>query len=247
LRREELATLAGLSIDYLIRLEQGRDTNPSPSVIAALADALRLSDVEKRHLVMLALKMSAAPLGPPHRPLTSEFRPTLRTLLDRLHPTPAFVAGPLNDVLGWNDSWKTLVVPLGIFDEERPNLARYLFLNPAARRAVPDWDGAADGQASMLRAAYSRFGSDDRFVALLDDLRAVPAFVERWDAHTISTSRPRLARVVHPGAGDLRLSLECLAVEDIDLRLEAWLPYDEATEVAMRDLLAAPLRIVRHA
>jgi hypothetical protein len=156
------------------------------------------------------------------------------------------VAGRLSDVLAWNDSWRTLVTPLGIFDEERPNLARYIFLNPASRRVMSDWAGAADGQASMLRAAHPRWGSDEQFVALINELRVVPEFAKRWEAHTISSRRPRVARLVHPDAGELVLTLERLSTED-DQHLEAWLPYDEATDAAIRTLLATSLRIVRRA
>jgi transcriptional regulator with XRE-family HTH domain len=249
LRREELATLAGVSIDYLVRLEQGRDTNPSPAVVMALADALRLSVDEKRHFVMLALKTNGAAfeeLYPTSGALSNEVRPTLRTLLDRVNPTPAFVAGRLSDVLAWNESWRTLVTPLGILDEEHPNLARYVFLNPAARRVMSDWAGAADSQTSVLRAAHPRWASDQQFVALIDELRSVPEFAKRWEAHTISLRRPRLTRLVHPDAGQLVLTLESLTSED-DQHLETWLAYDETTEAAIRTLLATSLRIVRRA
>jgi transcriptional regulator with XRE-family HTH domain len=249
LRREELATLAGVSIDYLVRLEQGRDTNPSPAVIMAIADALRLSVGEKRHFAMLALKTSASPLEelcPSRGALTNEIRPALRTLLDRANPTPAFIAGPLSDVLAWNESWRTVVTPLGVLDEEHPNLARYVFLNPASRRVMSDWAGAADGQTAMLRAAHPRWGSDQHFVALIDELRAVPEFTKRWEAHTISFAQPRVARLVHPDVGRLVLTVERLTTED-DQHLETWLPYDETTETAIRTLLATSLRIVRRA
>jgi transcriptional regulator with XRE-family HTH domain len=249
LRREELATLAGVSIDYLVRLEQGRDTNPSAAVVMAFADALRLSVEEKRHFVMLALKTNGAAfeeLYPTSDTLSNEVRPTLRTLLDRVNPTPAFVAGRLSDVLAWNESWRTLVTPLGILDEEQPNLARYVFLNPAARRVMSDWAAAADSQTSVLRAAHPRWASDQQFVALIDELRTVPEFAKRWDTHTISLRRSRLTRLVHPDAGQLVLTLESLTSED-DQHLETWLAYDETTEAAIRTLLATSLRIVRRA
>jgi transcriptional regulator with XRE-family HTH domain len=249
LRREELATLAGVSIDYLVRLEQGRDTNPSPAVIMAIADALHLSDDEKRHFALLALKTNAAPFGelcPSQGAPSNEVRPTLRTLLDRVNPTPAFVAGRLSDVLAWNESWRTLVTPLGILDEEHPNLARYIFLNPASRRVMSDWAAAANGQTSVLRAAHPRWGSDPQFVALIDELRDAPEFAKRWEAHTISLRLPRVARLVHPDAGQLILTLESLTTED-DQHLQTWLPYDETTAAAIRTLLATSLRIVRRA
>jgi transcriptional regulator with XRE-family HTH domain len=249
LRREELATLAGVSIDYLVRLEQGRDTNPSAEVIVALCGALRLSDEEKRHFVTLALKTNAAAfaeLCPSHGALSDELRPTLRTLLDRVNPTPAFVAGRFSNVLAWNEAWGTLVRPLGILDEEQPNLARYVFMNPAARRVMSDWAGAADKQTSALRAAHPRWSSHPQFVALIDELRAVPEFAKRWETHTISLPRRRVVHLVHPDAGRLALTLESLTAED-DQHLETWLPYDETTEAALRTLLATSLRIVRRA
>ena len=100
-----MATLAGVSIDYLIRLEQGRDTRPSPSVIAALADALRLDDEQRRQLYTLAMVSQTSELCPSARPLARRVAPTVTALLERLDATPAFVVGPANDVLAWNDAW----------------------------------------------------------------------------------------------------------------------------------------------
>src|SRR4051812_2117806 len=113
LRREEVAALAGVSIDYLVRLEQGRDTRPSPSVIAALADALRLDDDQRRQLYTLAMVSQTSELCPAARPLPRVVAPTVLALLKGLGTTPAFVSGPANDVLAWNDAWEHLVRPLG--------------------------------------------------------------------------------------------------------------------------------------
>jgi transcriptional regulator with XRE-family HTH domain len=189
LRREEVATLAGVSIDYLIRLEQGRDTRPSASVIAALADALRLDDDQRRQFSTLALMSQRAELCPGARPLTRHVAPTVMALLERLGPTPAFVAGPANDVLAWNDAWRLLVGPLGMLDGAVPNLARHVFLHPLARAVYPDWVGAADEQVSRLRTATARWGDDNDFVALVEELRTVPAFVERWSTFPATEKR----------------------------------------------------------
>ncbi|MDQ1397198.1 MAG: hypothetical protein QOG64_2457, partial [Acidimicrobiaceae bacterium] len=180
LRREEVATLAGVSIDYLVRLEQGRDTNPSPSVIAALADALRLDDGQRRELYKLAMVSQAAELCPAARPLARAVAPTVTALLERLGPTPAFVTGPINDVLAWNRAWDLLVRPLGMLDGAVPNLARHVFLHPDARTVYPDWLAAADEQVSRLRTATAHWGEDADVAALMDELRAAPEFVERW-------------------------------------------------------------------
>jgi transcriptional regulator with XRE-family HTH domain len=235
LRREEVATLAGLSIDYLIRLEQGRDTRPSASVIAALADALRLDEDERRQFSTLAMMSQSAQLCPAARPLARAVAPTVKALLAGLNPTAAFVVGPINDVLGWNDAWERLVRPLGMLDDATPNLARYVFLHPSARTVYPDWMAAADEQLSRLRAATARWGDDENLTALMDKLRTAPGFIERWSNFTTAEKRRGTTRIVHPTFGQLRLNYEVLLLpDDVDpQRLITWLPADEATATAL--------------
>ena len=117
LRREEVATLAGVSVDYLVRLEQGRDEHPSAEVLVALADAMRMSEDERRHLFHLGAISMAAAMCPAAVPLVRDVAPTVVTLLERLHPTPAFVLGPVGDVLAWNDAWAGVVGALGVLDD----------------------------------------------------------------------------------------------------------------------------------
>ena len=233
LRREEVATLAGVSIDYLVRLEQGRDTRPSASVIAALADALRLDADERRQLYTLAMVSQSGELCPAARPLAREVAPTVTTLLERLGTTPAFVAGPANDVLGWNQSWEQLVRPLGKLEGSPPNLARYVFLHPSAPTVYPDWTAVADEQVSRLHAASGRWGDDESFAELMDDLRTSPEFLERWSNFGTTERRRGAVRLVHPEVGRLRLNYEVLLLpDDIDeQRLITWLPADDATAV----------------
>jgi transcriptional regulator with XRE-family HTH domain len=251
LRREEVATLAGVSIDYLVRLEQGRDTRPSPSVIAALADALRLDDEQRRHFSTLAMVSQSSELCPAARPLARTVAPTVMALLQALSPTPAFVAGPSNDVLGWNGSWEELVRPLGMFDGAvPPNLARHVFLHPDARTVYPNWLAAADEQVSRLRAASSRWADDEGFGALLDELRAAPEFVERWAIFPTTDKRRGTTQIVHPDLGRLRLNYEILLLPDDvdDQRLITWLPGDDATAHGLGDMAAptspAQLRVI---
>jgi transcriptional regulator with XRE-family HTH domain len=235
LRREEVATLAGVSIDYLVRLEQGRDTKPSLSVIAALADALRLDNEQRRQFALLALVTQRAPLCPAARPLARAVAPTVAALLERLGPTPAFVAGPINDVLAWNRSWEQLVRPLGMLDGAVPNLARHVFLHRSAPAIYPDWIAAADEQVSRLRAATDRAGADETFATLMDELRAVPAFVERWSIVPTTERRRGTKRIEHPHLGALRLNYEELLLPDdvAGQRLVTWLPADDATTNAL--------------
>jgi hypothetical protein len=168
-------------------------------------------------------------------------------LLEGLDPTPAFVVGPINDVVAWNHAWATLAAPLGMLEAEPPNLARYVFRHPAAQRVLHDWGLVADEQTARLRTAQTHWGSDDRFVALIDELHANPEFSRRWDTHDVAAPPRGVRRIEHPDAGALRITCEALAIEDADQRLLSWLPHDEHTADAIRTLLAAPLHVVRHA
>ena len=231
LRREEVATLAGVSIDYLVRLEQGRDTRPSASVIAALADALRLDDEQRRQFSTLAMISQSAELCPTARPIARSVAPTVAALLERLDTTPAFVASPANDLLAWNTAWERLVRPLGMLDGPSPNLARHVFLNPGARTIYSDWRAAADQQVSRLRAASDRWGDDEDFAALMDELRDAPGFAERWAGFAATERRRGAMRIAHSDLGRLRFDYEVLLLpDDVDeQRLVTWLPADDAT------------------
>jgi transcriptional regulator with XRE-family HTH domain len=235
LRREEVATLAGVSIDYLVRLEQGRDTKPSPSVIASLADALRLDDGQRRELYLLAMVSQTAELCPSARPLARSVAPTVTALLKGLGTTPAFVTGPANDVLAWNDAWEQLVRPLGMLDGAPPNLARHVFLHPRARTVYPDWAAVADEQVSRLRAATNRWGEDEIFAALIDELKSAPDFTDRWSIFATTDKRRGTTRIVHPDMGRLSLNYEVLLLPDDidDQRLITWLPADDSTASAL--------------
>ena len=237
LRREEVATLAGVSIDYLVRIEQGRDTNPSASVLTALASALQLDEEERLHLFRLAAHVGPnSEMCPAVPPLVDDVAPTVHLLLDRLDPTPAFVVDPLNDVVASNQAWRTLVAPLGLADHA--NLAHHVFLHPDARTTYPDWDLAADSQVSTLHAASMRWGDHPRYTALVEQLAGLPAFTERLARHPVAEKRRGPKRLVHPGVGELHLSYEALGLADHEHRLIAWLPADEATAAALDQALA---------
>jgi transcriptional regulator with XRE-family HTH domain len=169
LRRAELATLAGVSVDYLTRLEQGRDRNPSAEILGALADALRLSRSERIHLRMLAKTGDGAScrglaVDPPNRTV----RPTVQALLDRLEPAPAYVADRLGDVLACTTGYQQLAGPLGLLDGDRPNLVRFVFTDPRARTAYPDWERVADERVAALPVVARH--SDPYLAELVDEL-----------------------------------------------------------------------------
>ncbi|WP_406279009.1 helix-turn-helix domain-containing protein [Embleya sp. NBC_00896] len=237
LRRSELATLAGVSVEYLARLEQGRDRRPSGQVLAALADALRLSADERVHVRHLA-KTAAGDMFPctAGAPPARSVRPTVRALLDRLEPAPALLVNRLGDVLACTNGYERLAGPLGILDHDEPNLPRYVFTDPRARAAYPDWERIADEHAAVLRMASSF--SDPYVLDFLDGL-AVSAgtpFTTRLAAPSAPPRRVGVERLVHPEAGELRLEREILDLADADQSLLVYLPVDEATSAALDHL-----------
>jgi len=234
LRRAELATLAGVSVDYLIRIEQGRDTHPSPQVLAALADVLRLSDDDLDHLRKLSVLSNGTELCPTGEAPARVVQPTVHALLDHLEPAPAFVINHLSDLLAWTDGYDRLVRPLGVLDGEQPNLVSFTFADPRARTAYPDWSDVADEQVANLRAEVREPGGD---VGLFAELLAGTAgadFTDRWEAATVARKRTGVKALTHPEVGRLRLAFETLDLPDADRqRLVVYLPADTATSAAL--------------
>lgn len=249
LRREEVAVLAGVSVEYLTRLEQGRDVKPSADVIDALATALRLTDDERTYLTTIAMAGTARALCPTLTTMNPQVAPNVRTILERLDPTPAFVSSPATDVLAGNAAWRALVEPLGMLTGDPPNLALYVFASPRAPEVLSEWTRVADEYVSQLRSASLRWGQDPTFESLLERLGTVPEFARRWSSHRVSEHHRGMTLLRHPDVGELRLRFEALQLpDDADQRLTTWLPADEQTEAALRRVTSAgPLRIVRPA
>lgn len=234
LRRAELATLAGVSVDYLIRLEQGRDTHPSPQVLAALASALRLDEPALDRLRQLAVVSQGTELCPGIHPAAREVRPTVRALLERMEPAPALVVNHLTDVLAWTAGYDRLARPLGLLDGEPPNLLRHAFGDDRARAAYPDWDDVADDLVADLQAEVRAPDDEARALAATLADEVGPAFAERWDHPTLTARRTGVRAVDHPEVGVLRLAYEVLSLPDPDRqRLVAYLPADEATATGL--------------
>src|SRR5262249_3150818 len=147
----ELAARARISVEYLTRIEQGRDRNPSEPVIRAIADALRLDPVERNHLRYVA-KISGGTCGGQSRPAPPDrgVRPAVRQLLELLEPGIAFVTNRLGDVLAHTDGFAMVMRDTGLLDAGEPNLTRYLFTDPRARNTFTDWDQVADEQVFNL-------------------------------------------------------------------------------------------------
>lgn len=236
LRRSELATIAGISVDYLIRLEQGRDTHPSPSVISALADALRLRDEDRLHLKHLGAISSAAELCPGRLPAARTVRPAVAAVLAALEPAPALVLNHVADVLAWTDTYAALAQPLGILDREPPNLIRFTFVDRRARSVYPDWDRVAVEQVANLRSGAP---GDPEVEALAAELavEAGDEFTRRWEARPVERKTTGTKRIDHPEVGLLTIEFETLQLADRDdQRLVVYLPGDESTAAAFDQL-----------
>lgn len=237
LRRSEVATLAGISVDYLVRIEQGRDRNPSPQVIAALAQALRLGPDDLVHLRGLVAASVGGDLCPEMLAAARTVRPTVRMLLDHLEPAPALVLNHLAEVIAWTSTYERIAGPIGLLDHDPPSLIRFTFTDPRARQVYPQWEAVADEQIANLRS-HLRFG-EGQGAQLVEELseQAGAEFTDRWEARPVATKRFGTKHLVHPEVGDLRLSYETLQLPDEDdQRLVVYLAADEGTAAALDQL-----------
>ncbi|MFE9688217.1 helix-turn-helix domain-containing protein [Micromonospora sp. NPDC005806] len=243
LRRSDLATRAGISVEYLTRIEQGRDRNPSPSVVNALADALSLDAGERNHLRYLAKITGGA--CPGHRrpsPPNLEIRPTVRDTLRLLEPGAAFVTNRLGDVLAYTSGFEVVMRESGLLDTESPNLTRYVFTDPRARTFFPDWDQVADEQAFDLWLGPSA-ETAEWFKAELAPV-AGQEFTRRLNHHLPPPQVP--LRLDHPVAHELRWHRERLELPSTDAQqLVVLLPVDETTAEAVERLRHQPRAILR--
>lgn len=234
LRRAEVAMLAGVSVEYVTRLEQGRDRRPSAQVLGALADALRLGPTARVHLYRLvkAADLTFSCMG--GRAPARTVRGTVRALLDRLEPGPALLLNRVSDVVAHTGGYDRLARPLGLLDGDPPNLARYVFTDDRARTAFPDWDRVADEQVAALKEGP--FRADPFLAALADELTvtAGTAFTGRAGTVPGLPAAAGVTRLVHPEVGELRLAYETLRLPaDDDQRLLVYLPADPAAAAAL--------------
>ncbi|MHA7985231.1 helix-turn-helix transcriptional regulator [Rathayibacter sp. CAU 1779] len=217
LRREELAALSGVSVDYYIRLEQGKELHPSGPVLTALARALRLDDDARDHLFGLADQLAGRA---PRRRIDNTVRPGIRQLLETVRPCPAYVRNRTNDILAANPEGLALVAGIAEWPPERRNTTRYLFLHPTARALYPDWTHAARMSVAQLRAASRGDSDDTALTALVDELTAAsPEFAELWEHHDVRHRRTERKTLNHPVVGTLTLMYESLDVGPDGTRL----------------------------
>ncbi|MFF5304075.1 helix-turn-helix transcriptional regulator [Streptomyces sp. NPDC013161] len=208
LRREEVALLAGISSEYYTRLERGNATGVSDSVIDGIAQALKLDEAERLHL--LDLLRGAGPARPPRRrPAQQRVRPAVRRVLDSMTGTPAFVMSGRLDVLAANLLGRALFSPVYADPVRPPNNARFVFLDPHATEFFRDWDEVANDTVAMLRAEAGRDAYDRRLTDMIGELSTrSEEFRRRWAAHNVRIHTTGAKRLHHPVVGDLDLPFE---------------------------------------
>ncbi|MFI9324136.1 helix-turn-helix domain-containing protein [Kitasatospora aureofaciens] len=212
LRREELAHLAGVSVDYYTRLEQGRVGNPSEAVLDAVARALRLAPDESGHLHRLARPSGRVLRRPTAR---QQPRPSLLRLLDRLDGTPAVVMGHRMDILAWNRAAAAVFGDYGALPPEHRNIARITFLDPASRDLFADWSTCARENVAFLHLEAGRRPDDPRLAELIGQLcLGSPEFNAFWAEHPVADKTSGRKRFHHPVAGLLDLTYDTLRPAD---------------------------------
>jgi transcriptional regulator with XRE-family HTH domain len=210
LRREEVAVLAGVSIDYYVRMERGNLTGASDAVLDGVANALQLDEAERAHLFDLA--RVAQPTPPQHRRTkASGVTDGIQQILDAITDTPAWIRNARHDMLAANRLARALYAPV-LADPRRPaNNARFVYLDPAARYFFADWDRAADDIAAMLRSEAGSNPRDKHLIELIGELSTQSdEFRTRWAAHNVRFHRTGRKVIQHPVVGTLDLSFEAM-------------------------------------
>jgi len=236
LRREELAALAGISVDYLTRLEQGRAVNPSAQVLAALSRALRLSTQERDHLYTVAGQ------APPKRSaMTTHVPPSVQRLADRLADLPVAVYDPAWTIITWNLAWAALMGDPSALSGRDRNLLWRTFTGKSSRVRKSDAEGDEfeSNAVADLRRATGSYPDDARLRQLVDELLAAsPRFARLWAERTVNTAGAGRKTISHPEVGPITLDCDVLTVAGCDLRLVVY-----TAEPSSRD--AEQLRLVR--
>lgn len=211
LRREEVALLTGVSVDYYVRMERGSLAGASDGVLDALASALQLDEAERDHLFHLA-RRSGTPAGPRRRRPVLTVRSTLQQVLDAISDAPAWILNGRCDVLAVNQLARALYSPL-LADPRRPaNAARFVYLAPeAARDFFVDYDQIANDMDAKLRMEAGRNPHDAELIALVGELSTrSELFRKRWASQDVRLRGSGRKRVHHPTVGQLDLDVESL-------------------------------------
>ncbi|MET0235418.1 MAG: helix-turn-helix transcriptional regulator [Kibdelosporangium sp.] len=235
LRRDELARLAGVSVEYYTRLEQGRSPNVSDSVLDAIANALSLNETERQHLRTLVRPTRRARPSP----RGAKIRDTVQMMLDQMDRVPAFVLGLRLDVLAYNRLGDALFQFSATDDA---NVARTLFLDPKAREMYREWVCAAQDTVAVLRWTATRNGDDPKLAALVGELSIHSEDFRRlWAQHDVKEKTFGRKLLTHPLVGDLDLAFESFPIpgDEPDTMLIAYVPVPGSSSADKLAVLAS--------
>jgi transcriptional regulator with XRE-family HTH domain len=218
LRRSELATLAGISVEYLTQLERGNLAGASETVLDALARALQLDEAERTHLFDLA-RAASGPRRTAGRGRTPQVRPSIQRILDSLG-TPAYARTGRGDIIATNTLCTALYGEI-LRPETLPlNVARFVFLDPRSQEFFLDWDSVADDTAAALRIQAGQTPTDKQLTDLVGELATrSDAFAARWAKHNVRLHRTATKRLHNPVVGELELTGDALQLPGEDLTL----------------------------
>jgi transcriptional regulator with XRE-family HTH domain len=209
LRREEVALLAGVSVDYYVRMERGNLAGASEGVLEALARALQLDEAERDHLFTLARDSDATPVR--RRAVAKGIRPALQQVLDAITDGPAWIRNGRLDILAANRLSRALYSSMFADPHRPPNTARFTFLDPASQEFFVDWDRAADDIAAVLRLQAGKNPHDKALSDLIGELSTrSETFRTRWADHNVRFHRSGRKKLHHPVVGDLEIDFEAL-------------------------------------
>jgi hypothetical protein len=231
--------LAGVSVDYYVRLERGNLAGASESVLDALARTLHLDDAERQHLFDLARAAGPGKKTRTKAPVT--VRPEVQQVLDAMGDAPAWVRNGRHDILAANRLGRALYAP--VFEDPRKpaNTARFTYLNPAAQDFWRDYDKVANDAAAMLRLEAGRNPHDPELIRLVGELCTQSQwFSERWASRDVVFHRSGIKRLHHPVVGDLDLNYQSMDLPgDTGLVMNVYTaPADSPTADALK-LLAS--------
>jgi transcriptional regulator with XRE-family HTH domain len=240
LRREELAGLAGVGVSWYTWLEQGRDINPSPEVLDALARALRLDPAERRTLFALArteLPLADDVAGSHPEALDGDIG-QLIALTDALHPNPAYLLGPMTRILAWNRAAAEVLGSPHHLPPDRRYLLWWLLVEPGDRGLTPQREATARNTLARFRAEYARHAGDPEYEEFLARIREhSPRFGEWWGEHEVIEAQRGTKAIDHPRLGTLRLHhAQTVPTGQPELRMAVYAPADEATRAALATL-----------
>ncbi|GAA3880843.1 helix-turn-helix transcriptional regulator [Leifsonia kafniensis] len=241
LRREEVAMLAGMSVDYYTRLERGNLAGASESVLESLARALQLDEAERAHLFDLARTANAGTRPRARRPTPPSVRPVIQRILDSMDGVPAFIRNGRLDVLAANPLGEALYSEMYVNPARPVNHARFTFLDPRATRFWGDWDRAARDTVAILRTEAGKNTYDRALTDLIGELSTrSEAFRALWASHDVKFHRTGVKVFNHPAVGRIEVAFEALELPaDDGLTILAYSAEPGSTSADALTLLAS--------